>query len=70
VIDIPPVVRGEVWATVLGVDAALLARYDSVDKDALAPIDGQLDRDIPRCHQVRLHTAADSDARTLMVSIV
>ena len=51
-IDIPPVVRGVVWSIILGVDPALESTYATVDKDAPHMVDGQLDRDIPRCHQV------------------
>jgi TBC domain-containing protein kinase-like protein len=56
-VDIPPVVRGDVWAAVLRVGHEHAALYASVDKDSPAPVDGQLDRDIPRCHQVRCAAA-------------
>lgn len=49
--DIPPVVRGEVWAKLLGVRAGDC--LDFYELNTLAPhsSDRQLDVDIPRCHQ-------------------
>lgn len=31
--------------------------YAETDKESVGPLDGQIDRDIPRCHQVRLGLA-------------
>lgn len=50
-IDIPPAVRGAVWAAVLGIRGDYAMRYESVDRDAETPTDRQLEVDIPRCHQ-------------------
>ena len=48
----PSSVRAEVWASLLGVNAADAATaYASVDKDAEGSADRQIEVDIPRCHQ-------------------
>lgn len=48
-IDIPPFLRGEVWACLLGVleDNS----YEGIDKITPTPTDRQIEVDIPRCHQ-------------------
>ncbi|XP_072873636.1 TBC domain-containing protein kinase-like protein isoform X3 [Chlorocebus sabaeus] len=50
-IDIPPLLRGLTWAALLGVEGAIHAKYDAIDKDTPIPTDRQIEVDIPRCHQ-------------------
>lgn len=47
--DIPPLMRGHVWACLLGVleDGS----YAAIDKDTATATDRQIEVDIPRCHQ-------------------
>lgn len=47
--DIPPVLRGQIWACLLGVleDNS----YEKIDKVTPTNTDRQIDVDIPRCHQ-------------------
>lgn len=47
--DIPPVLRGQIWACLLGVleDNG----YEKIDKVTPTNTDRQIDVDIPRCHQ-------------------
>ncbi|XP_045459729.1 TBC domain-containing protein kinase-like protein [Melitaea cinxia] len=50
-IDIPPLVRGDVWAALLGVVGNIEEQYEVIDKETPTPTDRQIDVDIPRCHQ-------------------
>lgn len=50
-IDLPPVLRAEIWAYVLGVHGDCQAIYDAIDKESDGPFDHQIELDIPRCHQ-------------------
>ncbi|XP_072533189.1 TBC domain-containing protein kinase-like protein [Salminus brasiliensis] len=50
-VDIPPLLRGLAWATLLGVEGDIQAKYDAIDKDTPIPTDRQIEVDIPRCHQ-------------------
>ncbi|XP_045492312.1 TBC domain-containing protein kinase-like protein [Colias croceus] len=50
-IDIPPLVRGDVWAALLGVVGDIEDQYERIDKETPTPTDRQIDVDIPRCHQ-------------------
>ncbi|XP_006881173.1 PREDICTED: TBC domain-containing protein kinase-like protein isoform X3 [Elephantulus edwardii] len=50
-VDIPPLLRGLTWAALLGVEGAIHAKYDAIDKDTPIPTDRQIEVDIPRCHQ-------------------
>ncbi|XP_053713889.1 TBC domain-containing protein kinase-like protein [Synchiropus splendidus] len=50
-VDVPPLVRGLVWAGLLGIEGDIQAKYDSIDKDTPIPTDRQIEVDIPRCHQ-------------------
>ncbi|KAF4019732.1 hypothetical protein G4228_011422 [Cervus hanglu yarkandensis] len=43
--------RGLTWAALLGVEGAIHAKYDAIDKDTPIPTDRQIEVDIPRCHQ-------------------
>eukprot|EP01133_Synstelium_polycarpum_P012499 gene12499-14671_t len=49
---IPPLLRGAIWAAILGVnDAEASAAFSAIDLDARGPNDKQFELDIPRCHQ-------------------
>lgn len=50
-VDIPPLVRGDVWAALLGVVGDIEQQYERIDKETPTPTDRQIDVDIPRCHQ-------------------
>lgn len=47
--DIPPLLRGQIWACLLGVLED--NRYDRIDKVTPTNTDRQIDVDVPRCHQ-------------------
>lgn len=49
--DISPLLRGEIWAAILGVDKERQKEYDVYNNDEKDDTDRQLDLDIPRCHQ-------------------
>jgi TBC domain-containing protein kinase-like protein len=49
--DIPPMLRGKVWAAILGVVGDYQRTYRSYDKELETATDRQIDVDIPRCHQ-------------------
>ncbi|KAJ1968998.1 hypothetical protein IWQ62_000908 [Dispira parvispora] len=49
--DIPPRVRGPVWAAILGVLESDEWLYQHIDKESPNPTDKQISVDIPRCHQ-------------------
>lgn len=48
-IDIPPMLRGEIWACLLHVVED--NSYEAIDKVTPTPTDRQIEVDIPRCHQ-------------------
>ncbi|EDW66233.1 TBC domain-containing protein kinase-like protein [Drosophila virilis] len=48
-IDIPPLLRGPIWAALLGVLPN--ASYAKIDKFTATSTDRQIEVDIPRCHQ-------------------
>ncbi|OBZ89989.1 TBC domain-containing protein kinase-like protein [Choanephora cucurbitarum] len=50
-IDIPPLLRGKVWAALLGVRGPLGHDYDQINKYVDMGSDRQIDVDVPRCHQ-------------------
>ena len=50
-VDIPPLLRSDVWAVILDVSDNAQEIYDRIDKDSPGPSDHQIDLDIPRCHQ-------------------
>ncbi|WAR12203.1 TBCK-like protein, partial [Mya arenaria] len=50
-VDIPPLFRNLVWATLLEVEGDIQAEYDSIDKETPTGTDRQIAVDIPRCHQ-------------------
>ncbi|XP_072481135.1 TBC domain-containing protein kinase-like protein isoform X1 [Notamacropus eugenii] len=41
-VDIPPLMRGLTWAALLGVEGAIHAKYDAIDKDTPIPTDRQV----------------------------
>ena len=51
VTDIPPLLRGRIWAALLNVRGDTDFTYESIDKETEQDTDRQLDLDIPRCHQ-------------------
>jgi len=50
-IDIPPLLRGKIWAALLGVQGDIQGSYDAIDKESFTQTDRQIEVDIPRCHQ-------------------
>ncbi|CAB4391474.1 unnamed protein product [Rhizophagus irregularis] len=50
-VDIPPFLRGKIWAAILGVKGDYQALYDSYNKETETTTDRQIDVDVPRCHQ-------------------
>lgn len=49
--DIPPPVRGAVWAALLDITGDIQKYYDMIDKETPTHTDRQIEVDIPRCHQ-------------------
>ena len=49
--DIPPILRGKIWAAILEVPVDIHDHYSAIDKEKLGETDHQLAVDIPRCHQ-------------------
>lgn len=47
--DIPPLLRGQIWSCLLGV--ILNGSYEKIDKVTPTTTDRQIEVDIPRCHQ-------------------
>ncbi|CAG5010127.1 unnamed protein product [Parnassius apollo] len=64
-VDIPPLVRGDVWAALLGVKGDIEEQYERIDKETPTPTDRQIDVDIPRCHQYCWLLCGPSGHRTL-----
>ncbi|KAF8931547.1 hypothetical protein BGZ47_011790 [Haplosporangium gracile] len=50
-IDIPPLLRGKVWAAILGVVGDYQQVYSDFDKYTEKSTDRQIELDVPRCHQ-------------------
>ncbi|KAG0039117.1 hypothetical protein BGZ82_009575 [Podila clonocystis] len=50
-IDIPPLLRGKVWAAILGVMGDYHEVYAGIDKYTEKSTDRQIELDVPRCHQ-------------------
>ncbi|KAL1492194.1 hypothetical protein ABEB36_012677 [Hypothenemus hampei] len=49
--DIPPLLRGEIWAALLSVRSNYATEYMRIDKYTHTSTDRQIEVDIPRCHQ-------------------
>lgn len=49
--DIPPLLRGKIWAALLDVGANYETEYLRIDKYTHTTTDRQIEVDIPRCHQ-------------------
>lgn len=68
-IDIPQVLRAEVWTVLLGLheksDDEMQRSYDALDKEGEGPADRQIDLDIPRCHQYNPLLASPEGHRKL-----
>ena len=52
-IDTLPLYRKLIWASLLGIEHDVQAKYAAIDKETWTPTDRQIEVDIPRCHQVR-----------------
>ena len=52
-IDTLPFYRKLIWASLLGIEHDVQAKYAAIDKETWTPTDRQIEVDIPRCHQVR-----------------
>ncbi|KAI8636789.1 rab-GTPase-TBC domain-containing protein [Parasitella parasitica] len=50
-VDIPPLLRGKVWAAVLGVRGEIQREYEQIEKCVDMGADRQIEVDVPRCHQ-------------------
>ncbi|KAK4514821.1 Rhomboid domain-containing protein [Mucor velutinosus] len=50
-VDIPPLLRGKVWAAVLGVYGDVQHEYEQIEKCVDMGADRQIEVDVPRCHQ-------------------
>ncbi|KAG1140860.1 hypothetical protein G6F37_007493 [Rhizopus arrhizus] len=50
-VDIPPLLRGKIWAAVLGVQGDLENAYGHAIKQIDVGTDRQIEVDVPRCHQ-------------------
>eukprot|EP00026_Physarum_polycephalum_P002277 Phypoly_transcript_02283.p1 GENE.Phypoly_transcript_02283~~Phypoly_transcript_02283.p1 ORF type:complete len:920 (+),score=171.63 Phypoly_transcript_02283:56-2815(+) len=51
-IDIPSILRGEIWSALLGIRGNdYISEYESIDVLRIGPSDKQILLDIPRCHQ-------------------
>ncbi|ORZ19556.1 rab-GTPase-TBC domain-domain-containing protein [Absidia repens] len=50
-VDIPPLLRGKVWAAILGVHGNVNQQYSNINKCIDMGADRQIDVDVPRCHQ-------------------
>ncbi|ELR15717.1 TBC domain containing protein [Acanthamoeba castellanii str. Neff] len=66
-IDIPQVLRAEVWTVLLGLHEKSddERSYDALDKEGEGPADRQIDLDIPRCHQYNPLLASPEGHRKL-----
>ncbi|KAK4883180.1 hypothetical protein RN001_006499 [Aquatica leii] len=49
--DIPPLLRGSIWASLLNLKSNYEQEYTVIDKETPTPTDRQIEVDIPRCHQ-------------------
>ncbi|RZC33417.1 TBC domain-containing protein kinase-like protein, partial [Asbolus verrucosus] len=49
--DIPPLLRGEIWAALLDIKGDYERQYLKIDKETSTTTDRQIEVDIPRCHQ-------------------
>ncbi|ORX62120.1 hypothetical protein DM01DRAFT_1072584 [Hesseltinella vesiculosa] len=50
-VDIPPLLRGKIWAAILGVRGDCQKQFDQIDKYRDFGANRQIDVDVPRCHQ-------------------
>lgn len=62
--DVPPFLRGRIWAAILRVPCDYRAQYIRLDKQSATPTDRQIDVDVPRCHQYNdLLASSDGHAK-------
>ena len=50
-VDVVPMYRSYIWASLLNIPSNLNAAYAALDKESWNPVDRQIEVDIPRCHQ-------------------
>ncbi|KAI8147678.1 rab-GTPase-TBC domain-containing protein [Fennellomyces sp. T-0311] len=50
-VDIPPLLRGKIWAAILDVHGDVETAYNRIDKYNDMTSERQIDVDVPRCHQ-------------------
>ena len=50
-LDTLPLYRPYIWASLLGIEHDVQARYEAIDKETRTATDRQIEVDIPRCHQ-------------------
>ncbi|KAK9717474.1 Rab-GTPase-TBC domain [Popillia japonica] len=50
-IDIPPLLRGDIWMALLDIKGDYEREYVQIDKETQTTTDRQIEVDIPRCHQ-------------------
>lgn len=51
-LDVPPLLRGHIWAALLEVGGDIELEYAQIDKShSVGTVDRQIEVDIPRCHQ-------------------
>lgn len=49
--DIPPLLRGEIWVSLLKISPDYKKKFIMIDKETTTTTDRQIEVDIPRCHQ-------------------
>ncbi|KNC74784.1 hypothetical protein SARC_12677, partial [Sphaeroforma arctica JP610] len=63
-VDIPEILRAEVWAALMGINSTYRSVYETYNKTSKHSADRQIDVDIPRCHQYdRLLSSPDGHAK-------
>ena len=50
-VDVAPLYRPHIWASLLNIPSNVAALYAAIDKESWNPVDRQIEVDIPRCHQ-------------------
>jgi len=50
-VDVVPMYRSYIWASLLNIPSNLNTAYAALDKESWNPVDRQIEVDIPRCHQ-------------------
>ena len=63
--DIVPIYRSQIWASLLNIEYDVVRRYEAIDKESWSPVDRQIEVDIPRCHQYNELLASPEGHRKL-----